>query len=332
MPAFLVALLVSFAAAGPTIAVLAHRRVLDIPNARSSHETAVPRGGGVALLFGTATGVLVMLQGDLTGASNAAHPDILVASLAVGTLLLAGLGLRDDLRGLPASMRLVTQVALAAATSAAVVWTVPAGRPALLLVPAALWVVGCVNAYNFMDGVNGISAVTAALASGWFCLLAAQDHDRLVVAVSAALGGAALGFLPWNAPRARLFLGDVGSYGIGYLLACLALLTALREQNVWLGAAPMVVYVADTGWTLTRRARRREPLFQAHRSHAYQRLIDLGLSHAGSTGVVGASTGLVLAAAWFLPAAAAIGGAVLVAAAYLALPGRIAAHLERVTA
>jgi UDP-GlcNAc:undecaprenyl-phosphate GlcNAc-1-phosphate transferase len=316
---FLVALLVSALAAWPTVAVLARREVIDVPTGRSSHTAPVPRGGGLALLLGVAAGAAVSLLGDVR-MSAWSRPLALVLALVLGTTALAALGFRDDLRAVPAGSRLAVQVLLGLVLTTAVAWASPVDHRVVFVLAGTLWLAGFVNAYNFMDGINGIATVSAALSAGWFALLAGDAHDGLVLVPAAALGGAALGFLPWNAPRARVFLGDVGSYGVGGLIALLALLTAVREDDVWLGLAPTAMFLADTSWTLVRRAFRHEPLMRAHRSHVYQRLIDCGLSHVQSTAVVSGCTVVVLAATWVLPTAVAVVVAVVVAAGYLMLP------------
>ncbi|MGC4110495.1 MAG: hypothetical protein QM747_08760 [Nocardioides sp.] len=318
--AFLTALLVTLVVTRPTTALLIRRRVLDVPNRRSSHDDVVPRGGGLAVLAGLAAGALVgaVLHGHLR--SPWAHPFGLALALVLGTGALALVGLRDDLGETSAAARLVAQTLLALGSVALLAWAAPGSDVGWLVVVGAVWTVGYVNAFNFMDGVNGISAVVAALGGGWFCLLGAHAHDGASTVGGAALAGAALGFLPWNAPRARVFLGDVGSYGVGSLLALLAVVAVVRDDNLWWGVAPALVYVADTSWTLVRRLRHGEPVLRAHRTHVYQRLTDHGLSHVASTAVVGGCTAVVLAVSWLLPTALAVVLSLAVAAAYLCLP------------
>jgi UDP-N-acetylmuramyl pentapeptide phosphotransferase/UDP-N-acetylglucosamine-1-phosphate transferase len=329
---FLSALLVSLLVTRPTIALLTRRHVVDVPNARSSHAEVVPRGGGLALLLGLGVGVLVGLRFPPAGAPTWDLPVTVGLVLVLGTLFFAALGLRDDLLGLPAAVRLAAQLVLSAVAVAFITWAAPVPAWGWALTVGVLWVAGYVNAYNFMDGINGISAVAAILAGAWFWLLAAPAHDELVIVAAAALAGAAVGFLPWNAPRARVFLGDVGSYGVGFLIAALALLTAVREGDLWLGLAPTLLYVVDTSWTLARRLARGEPLLEAHRTHVYQRLTDRGLSHVGSTAVVGAGTAIVLVATWVLPTPAAVAVGVAVALLYVSLPQVLARRMPGVVA
>jgi UDP-GlcNAc:undecaprenyl-phosphate GlcNAc-1-phosphate transferase len=316
---FVLAMLTTAVVMVPVLAVLRRHRVVDVPNARSSHAVLVPRGGGVALLVGVTVGVLSAV---VVRPRAATSPDpAVVTAVALGVVLFAVLGLVDDLSDIDPRVRLVLQVVLAAgvATMLAVAspspWVV--GPVAVV---GSLWLVSYVNAFNFMDGINAISAVSALLAACWFGGLAAHASDAVVFAASWALAGASVGFLPWNAPRPRVFLGDVGSYGVGALIGSLALLTALREGSVWPALAPLAIYLVDTGGTLVRRAARGEPLLQAHRTHVYQRLLDRGLSHPVVAGVVAIAGVVICLAALVLPTPAAVVFAVLVGAVYLALP------------
>jgi UDP-GlcNAc:undecaprenyl-phosphate/decaprenyl-phosphate GlcNAc-1-phosphate transferase len=318
---FLVALVVTVAATGPLITALRRRGLLDVPNSRSSHTAAVPRGGGLAVLAGLVVGAatgLVVSADDWHGVAG------VVTTMALAVALLAALGLTDDVRGLTARVRLTVQVVIAVAASVSLVSSDAPTSPVLALLGVIVWLVGYVNAFNFMDGINGISAVMAVLSSGWYALLAAEAHDVAMGVVASALAGASLGFLPWNAPRARVFLGDVGSYGIGATLALLGAVTALRDDNLWWAIAPALLYVADTGYTLVRRAVSLQPLTEAHRGHVYQRLVASGLSHTASVGVVCACTLVILVLARLLPTAIAAPASILVCSGYLALPGVLA--------
>jgi UDP-N-acetylmuramyl pentapeptide phosphotransferase/UDP-N-acetylglucosamine-1-phosphate transferase len=207
------------------------------------------------------------------------------ASAAVaGCALLALVGLTDDLFGLAAQPRLLAQALIGAAIGAALGgWGVAAFGA--VVIPAA------VNMVNFMDGINGICAAHAAV---WGAgALAASSHiegDVLAVVGALSLGGG-LGFLPWNVLRARLFLGDVGSYligglaGVGVLAAFSALSPSRGEaSSVWpligLVCGPYVLFAVDTASALVQRLRTHQPLFAAHRSHVYQRLAnECGFPH-----------------------------------------------------
>lgn len=275
------------------------RRLIDIPNQRSSHRTPTPRGGGLGLVlaFLFAAGTCLELDPD--------SPLLLLAALAVA---LAGLGLLDDARSLPSAPRLLAQLAAALAAVAAVGFASPftlplfgtvTGTPALLL--WVLWIVGFVNAYNFMDGIDGIAATQAVVAgAGWAVIGAVSGRGEPLV-LGAGLAAAALGFLWHNHPPARIFMGDVGSMFVGFVLAVLPLSQAAKipESSV-VGLLLVWPFVADTTFTLCRRAWNRENITLPHRTHVYQRLVTTGFAHAHVTVLYGglASVGVAAALAW----------------------------------
>lgn len=283
MVAFLSALATSLVLSGLAVPVLRKAQFMDVPNHRSSHSRPVPRGGGVAVVL--AICILAALLGE-RGTE--------LTALLVVTLLLGAVGFVDDLRSLPSSVRLAAQL-LAAVGLASVL--LGAGSVTWWWLPVlAVAVAGYVNAYNFMDGVNGISALTAAVVGGWWAWAGNDQGHDLLLALGPVLAGAALGFLPWNAPRAKVFLGDVGSYGIGVFIVGLSVV-ALTSGLPWQWAlAPLVVYGADTGWVLVKRQRGGRSLTEAHREHVYQRLVDGGWSHLASASLcVGAGALVCLA-------------------------------------
>jgi UDP-N-acetylmuramyl pentapeptide phosphotransferase/UDP-N-acetylglucosamine-1-phosphate transferase len=153
------------------------------------------------------------------------------------------------------------------------------GASVAAIVVAALWLAAYVNAFNFMDGINGISALTAVLAGGVYAVLGVLHGRPSLVGAGAVVAAAATTFLPWNVIRPRIFMGDVGSYGLGGVIGGLAAYAALCGVPIEAAAAPLAVYLADTGWTLARRIATGQPWHHAHRTHVYQRLTDLGWSH-----------------------------------------------------
>lgn len=312
MTPFWVSLGASVLLTGLAVPLLRRARFLDVPNQRSSHAVVTPRGGGAAVMVAVVLGVVV-------GAVVQAWPLVLVA------LVLALVGLADDARSLPARVRLGAQLLLGVALCtwvAAYVGT--GGLPGVVFAVVGVFgVVAYVNAFNFMDGVNGISALNALLAGTWFAWLGHEYDLAAVTLVASALAGAALGFLPWNAPRAQLFLGDVGSYGIGALVAGLAVLSLGGGAPVAWATAPLLVYLADTGWVILRRARRGAPLAEAHREHVYQRLVARGWGHlpaALATAVAGGAVCLLVVSLAAEHPVATAGLTLLVVVLYLSLP------------
>jgi UDP-N-acetylmuramyl pentapeptide phosphotransferase/UDP-N-acetylglucosamine-1-phosphate transferase len=311
MVAFWVALAAGLALTGLIVPVLQRAQLLDVPNERSSHSAPVPRGGGLAVMAAVALATLVAA---LTGA------EVLWVPLVV-SMGLAAVGLVDDRRSLPGPVRLVLQL-VAGAVVAAWAWAAasPSVGVALFALVVVVVVAGYVNAFNFMDGINGISALTAAVAGAWWCWVGAEHDVEGLTVVGASLAGAMLGFLPWNAPRARIFLGDVGSYGIGFLVVVGAAWAWASGVPAILCVAPLVVYLADTGWVLVKRAVGGRPLMQAHREHVYQQLVDQGWSHTASALLCAGTSVLVCLVAATAPLAVSVPVMAAVCVAYLASP------------
>ena len=255
---------------------LERRAILDRPVARSVHSAPVPRGGGVAL-------VPVMLAAWLALALLGHAPSGTVGIVA-GAAALALLSWLDDLRGLPIGVRLIGQ---AVAVIAGLDFLPPGAVFQGLLPPfldraavAVVWL-WFVNVYNFMDGIDGITGIeTAAL--GFGTPLAAAfaglpDDGSAVLALSLAAGG--LAFLRWNWHPAKIFLGDVGSVPLGYMLGWLLL--GLAAQGLWAPALILpLYYLADAALTMAGRMLRRERFWESHRQHFYQRALAPDGDHA----------------------------------------------------
>lgn len=253
------------------------RYVMARPNQRSSHKIPTPQGGGIAVIAAAVVTMLCALWIVPEIAPAARALLILIAA----TLGLAVVGVSDDIRPLGAAPRLVLQgVAIAI-----VIAILPDGLrvlPALpwwleraLMLVAGLWLV---NLVNFMDGIDWMTVVEVVPVTLGLLVastLGALPPEGAVVAV--ALGGAMLGFAPFNRPVARIFLGDVGSLPIGLLLFWLLLLLADSGHLVAALLLPLY-YLADATVTLFRRLMAGEPITQAHRRHFYQRALDGGLS------------------------------------------------------
>ncbi len=302
------------ATAGVRWALVRHA-VLDRPNERSSHTAPTPRGGGVALLF-VVCGAWVLATAWLGSAPPA------FGAVMVGTALLAVISWLDDVKGgMPVAARLAVQavaVALALATFQDAGLVFQGVLPPLLdrLVSALLWL-WFINLFNFMDGIDGISGVETVSLGGGLALVAwLAGFAAAYVALPALLAAAALGFLVWNWQPARIFLGDVGSVPLGFLLGWLLLITAAQGQ--WLAVAILpLYYLADATITLARRLARGETVWRAHRGHFYQQAVRGGESHAEVAIKVlvcnGVLVGLAIAATAGLSVPAALGAVVAVA-------------------
>lgn len=256
------------------------RRVntFDVPTERSSHTRPTLRGGGFAPAV-----VALAVIGLVPGLESNARLSMLLAGG-----LFAVLGLADDLRDVPPLPRFLGQLLVAGPTLPWVVADlgVPPALAVLFGVLGVLWLVSYVNAFNFMDGINGISAAQAIAAGGVFAVTAAWAGNATLGVLGGAVAAAALGFLPFNFPRARVFLGDVGSYFFGAALALLVLLALRAGFTVEAALAPVALYLADTGTTLARRVWKGEPWHQPHRDHVYQQLVKRGWSHTQVTSMV----------------------------------------------
>jgi Fuc2NAc and GlcNAc transferase len=297
-------------------------QLLDVPNDRSSHTRPTPRGGGLAL----ATGCL--LAWSLLAVLGVV-PFGTVLPLCLGAAMVAGIGFLDDIRDVPAALRMLVHLLAAAIVSWAVGGlpslelngiTVPLGAFGYLI--AILGVAWALNLFNFMDGIDGIAAsesATAAFGAAGLLWLGGATGLALLCTV---LGAASVGFLVWNWPPAKIFMGDVGSGFLGFVLAALALCShAAGALDIWAWLVLLGVFVVDATFTLLRRLLRRQRVYQAHRSHAYQHAASRYGSHAVVTRAV-----LAINVLWLLPIAAAVAtgfvdGALAVAVAYLPLVG-----------
>lgn len=269
--------LTSIASCALAIRCLRRLQILDVPNARSSHGRPTVRGAGIGVACGTVVGALA----SIALAGGPGWPWRATFAIVIATLCAAAIGLADDLRsGISFRVRLLGQATVAVGAVASLgVGATPVPWGALLAVGGVVGVVGYVNAFNFMDGINGISGVTGFVAGALFAVVGHLEELPLLAAGGAALASACIGFLPFNAPHARAFLGDVGSYFIGAWIALLAYLAAAAGVPLDVVLAPLALYLADVGTTLATRVWRGEQWHAAHRDHAYQRLVGAGLSH-----------------------------------------------------
>jgi UDP-N-acetylmuramyl pentapeptide phosphotransferase/UDP-N-acetylglucosamine-1-phosphate transferase len=245
------------------------RYAMARPNARSSHAVPTPQGGGIAVVAATLIGAWLGAMLTSTGLSTTEW-----LALSVATILLALTGAIDDIRGLGAAPRLLIQavaVGLVIASLPDNFSIVPQiARPferALLLL-GGVWFV---NLVNFMDGIDWMTVAEVVPVTAGVMLLG------FTAVIAVALLGAIIGFAPFNRPVARLFLGDVGSLPIGLLLGWLMLMLAGRNNMAAAILLPLY-YLADATITLARRLVRREAVWEAHRTHFYQRATDGGFS------------------------------------------------------
>lgn len=276
------------------------RGVIDVPNKRSSHNVATARGGGIAIVFVFTIAALGVAW------TTAVPPNTLVALLG-GGIAVAAVGFYDDRFALSARLRLAVHVA---AALWALVWL--GGLPPLRFgdhlvqlgwagnLLALLGIVWTLNLFNFMDGIDGIAASEALfIGCAGSGLLLLEGGDQGVAAVGLIFSAACAGFLVWNWPPAKIFMGDVGSGYLGYVIAILALAaTRASPVAVWVWLILGGTFFVDATVTLVRRAVLGQPVHVAHRSHAYQWLSRKWGSHLRVTSVFAAVNLL-----WLLPCA-----------------------------
>ena len=256
-----------------------HRRILDHPNERSSHTVPTPRGGGLAL-------VLLVLGTGLWFVLAAGFYKGLI--FLVGSAVIAWLGWRDDIHSLSPRFRFLIQGMVAAMSILGLgyfkVVTIPMFGELQLggvgIFITFLWILGLTNAYNFMDGIDGMAGgVGLSAGIGWMWL-ASNINNSFVFWVALSITAGSLGFLGQNWSPAKIFMGDSGSTFLGYSFAVLPLLSSDQGGDaLLLGTLLMWTVIMDAGVTFIGRLIRRENVFAPHRSHLYQRLVRAGYKH-----------------------------------------------------
>jgi UDP-N-acetylmuramyl pentapeptide phosphotransferase/UDP-N-acetylglucosamine-1-phosphate transferase len=266
------------------------RNLVDVPNERSSHDAPTPRLGGIAVILGAWAGVLLT------------NPEGGVTLLIFATLM-GVVGLGDDLwGGLHFGLKAALQTVLAAAMvlfSPPPLLDTPLGP--VLAVVGVLWVVALTNAFNFMDGIDGLVGGMALVSLLFLAPLVGGG-----LALFPALGAAVAGFLIWNVNPASIFLGDAGSYFLGFFLAASSLYAPL-QSGLWTPLACILVFTPllfDTGYTLARRLWAGKNVFSAHREHIYQRITPSPTLHRRTSNiyygvsVLSGLSALLVAAGW----------------------------------
>jgi Fuc2NAc and GlcNAc transferase len=295
-----------------------HRRLVDVPNSRSSHARPTARGGGI--------GFVVTFEVALAALFAAGFVPLHTWLALFGAgIAVAGIGFLDDHRPMPVKIRFLVHVLAAVWV---LVWLSPSLNGAiggawpvgLVALVAVMFIVWLLNLYNFMDGIDGLAGIEAvsvglAAAGLGFALLPAGGTWFLPLVLAAAVGG----FLVWNLPPARIFMGDVGSGFLGVCLATLALESLAQLPALfWAWLILLGVFVVDATFTLFRRMARGRAVYEAHRSHAYQHAARR-FGHRAVTLTVGALNVLWLLPIAWLVATGRLGAGWGLAASYLPL-------------
>ncbi|MFN8619369.1 MAG: glycosyltransferase family 4 protein [Chloroflexota bacterium] len=265
----LVALIIAIAGVRLIEQVARRRDLLDHPNWRSSHDIPTPRLGGVGM-------IVAVVAASVAVSAPTGDAGLYLAA----AVLMALVGLVDDLRSLSQIVRLVLQTLVALVLVASLHRSLTVELPGwsitidgvVAIILGTVWIVGVLNIWNFMDGLDGIAAGTSAVVL--VGLTALGGPAGVLVAAAAAC----LGFLTWNHSKASIFMGDSGSTFLGFLVAC-AVFVAPGEVPMVPLAIVLAPFLFDATFTLLVRARNRKPLFDAHREHLYQRLADSGVEH-----------------------------------------------------
>ena len=263
LPALL-ALFVSAALIGTLRRSRAAAAALDIPNHRSLHVAPVPRIGGLGILAG------ILAAGIAAGFT----PDLRVLGALV---LLAAVSLTDDLRNLGVAWRMLAHLFSAALAATTLVYESHGLWPALGATFAIVWMT---NLYNFMDGSDGLAGGMTACGFGSYGIAALCANDLSLAAINFSIAAAACGFLVFNFPPARVFMGDAGAIPLGFLAAVCGLAGWQRGAwPLWFGAVVFSPFIIDATLTLLRRLARGAKIWEAHREHYYQRLVQSGWGH-----------------------------------------------------
>ena len=282
----------AFAAGLFVLAVLLTRlmlyrvRIMDLPNERSSHRSPTPKSGGISIVCTFLVGGAVIFY---VGEMTRIREDYFIG-FVFSAILIAGIALYDDIKDKPFVIKLTTQLVAVFLVLAFGIVVDQITLPYVGIVEfgwwgypiSFLWIIGLTNAYNFMDGLDGLAAGVAVIASAFFCAITFSQGSNFVYITCYALLAGALGFLVYNFPPARIFMGDVGSTFLGFAFAVLAIIAARydRSHTSFL-VMPLLLFnlIYDTFFTFMRRLLRGERVLFAHRTHLYQLFNRLGYSH-----------------------------------------------------
>ena len=300
LAAFASALVASFVALPLWRAWCIRTGLVDDPGHRKIHDTPIPLAGGLAVLTGLLLPLViatVLLKFNLIGETSSApllhglnKRALQLAAIAFGAVGMTIIGLLDDKHELRPAHKFVGQLLIAGIVAAA-------GVRITLFVPSVvfsyvvtiLWLLTVINAFNFMDNMNGLCSGLGAIGAGMFGFIAATrgpdpQGQYLVAATAFLICGALMGFLPHNFPKARAFLGDAGSHLVGYLLAVLAILPHFydkSEPRPWAVISPLLVLavpLGDLAWVVVLRWRMGKPFYMGDTNHLSHRLVRLGLA------------------------------------------------------
>ena len=295
---------------------------VDKPGPRKIHQAPTPRTGGIAILGGYGVAFLILFYSPLSGGRAIAAALPSVWALLPAVLVAFATGLLDDVFGLKPWMKLVGQLAAAALACNANVQIHSVGGHLLSSgwwnIPLTIvWLVACSNAFNLIDGLDGLAAGIGIFATATAFLSALLSGNYALALVTAPLLGALLGFLPYNFSPASIFMGDCGSLTVGFLLGCFGVIWSQKSATLLGMTAPLIamaIPLLDTALAVMRRFLRRQPLFGADRGHIHHRLLARGFTPRRVAYVFYASAGTIAGLSLILSSATDhVGGIALVA-------------------
>jgi len=270
--------------------IIRRAKIIDTPNHRSSHTTPTPTAGGLAIVatFFLGMAALFFL------AEETMITQKFFLGFAFSSLLISAMSFYDDYKQKPLSLRLITQIiAIFVVISFGIVITnidLSFSRNTSLGIWGYLitfvWILGLTNSYNFMDGLNGMAGGNAVITSLFLCIVSSSQGSNFTYIVCYTLLAGTLGFLVFNFPKGKLFMGDVGSTFLGFTFATLAIISSLYDKaHTSLLVIPLLLFhfIYDTFFTFIRRFLAKENVFQAHRTHLYQLVNQMGYSHTKVT-------------------------------------------------
>lgn len=296
MPSFtlknhlLLAITLFLVSAAISLFLIKYTKVLDIPNGRSSHSKPTPTIGGVAIVFTFFLSMAILYF--------FAHTTMITERYFIGftlsSLLIAGMSFYDDFKCKPFYIKLATQIfaVIVVMSFGIIIHQINFPYNFLFLNYKSLgtasyvvtfgWILGMTNAYNFMDGLNGMAGGNAIIAAIFFCIISFDQGSDFTYMVSYTLAAGVSGFLVFNFPRGKLFMGDIGSTFLGFSFATLSIIASLYDNaHTSLLIIPLLFFhfIYDTFFTFIRRILNKENVFEAHRTHLYQLFNRLGYKH-----------------------------------------------------
>lgn len=270
--------------------IIRNSQIMDIPNIRSSHTSPTATIGGLAIVFTffLGMGILYFFNDETLITSK------FFIGFSFASILIASMSLYDDYKQKPAYFKLITQIIaiLVVMTFGILITSIDyhflrintLGIVSYLI--TFIWILGLTNAYNFMDGLNGMAGGNAVIAAGFFCVISFSRGSNFTFYVCNTIIAGTAGFLIFNFPKGKLFMGDVGSTFLGFTFATLAITSSLYDNShTSLLVIPLLLFhfIYDTLFTFIRRLLAKENVFQAHRTHLYQLFNQFGYSHTTVT-------------------------------------------------